>query len=194
MKTSRKKDHPAIDLIVNRHSPRAMSGEKLAKEELNTLFEAARWAPSSYNGQPWRLIYSERDDEYWEKFMELLVEKNRSWAVNAGALIIVCSRKNFEHNGKFSRTHSFDAGSAWENLALQASSMNIVSHAMAGFDYNKAAETAGIPEDYSVEAMIAVGKPGDPENLPEDLRGAEKPSDRKAVSEISFKGKFPEFS
>jgi len=130
MKTDRKADHKISPLILNRWSPRAMTGEEIPDEELMTLFEAARWAPSSFNNQPWRFIYTKINSESWDRFFNLLGERNQAWvknAKNAGALVVVISRKNFEHNNKPSITHQFDSGSAWENLALQASSMDIVA-------------------------------------------------------------------
>lgn len=192
MKTvnSRTTEYPIDDIFLKRHSPRAMSGEAVSKEELMTLFEAARWAPSSYNAQPWRFIYAMRDTQEFETLFSLLIDFNKSWCVRAGALIVTISKKTFEHNGKLSVTHSFDAGSAWENLALQAQTMGLVAHGMEGFNYKMAKEKLGIPDDYNVEMMIAVGRPGNINDLPEDLRASEKPSDRKPLEEIIFEGKF----
>jgi len=181
--------HPINKLFVDRWSPRAMSGEKVPHEELMTLFEAARWAPSSFNGQPWRFIYAPRDSEYWNDFLNLLVEFNQTWAKNAGALVIVASKKTFEKNGKPARTHSFDAGSAWQNLALQGTLSGLVVHGMEGFNYDKAQTVAELSDDYTVEAMIAIGKPGKKEDLPPDIAKREEPSDRKKLSEIIFEGK-----
>ena len=104
-------------IILNRWSPRSMTGEELDNDTLMSLFEAARWAPSSFNNQPWRFIYAKRNTKYWDKIFDLLVESNKVWAKNAGILVVVISNKNFEHNGKFSITHQYDAGAAWENLA-----------------------------------------------------------------------------
>ena len=119
-----------------------------------------------------------------------MVEFNQSWTKNAAALVVVVSRKNFEHNNKPSITHSFDTGTAWENLALQASSMDFVTHGMQGFDYEKAKKELGIPEDYSVEAMVAIGKRGRKEDLPKEMQEREIPSVRKALKEIVMEGKF----
>ena len=106
-----------------------MTGEELDEDTIMTLFEAARWAPSSYNTQPWRFIYARRNRSHWEKLFNLLAEPNKVWAKNAVVLVVVIARKNFEHNEKYSITHQFDAGAAWENLALEASSRGIAVHA-----------------------------------------------------------------
>ncbi|MES3031674.1 MAG: nitroreductase family protein [Patescibacteria group bacterium] len=178
------------DRLLKRYSPRAMSGEKISEEELMTLFEAARWAPSASNMQPWRFIYAMRDTPEFETLFSLLIQFNQDWCKNASALVVTLSHKK-HYKGHISRTHSFDTGAAWENLALQASEMNLIAHGMEGLDYEKAKESLGIPEDYAVEMMIAIGKHGKVENLPESLRPRETPSDRKPLEEIVFKGKFP---
>ena len=145
-------------IILNRWSSRSMTGEELDNDTLMSLFEAARWAPSSFNNQPWRFIYAKRNTKYWDKIFDLLVESNKVWAKNAGILVVVISNKNFEHNGKFSITHQYDAGAAWENLALEATSRGLIAHGMQGFDYQKARDRLEIPEDFDVMAMIAIGK------------------------------------
>lgn len=185
----RKADHAIVDLILNRWSPRAMSGESITHEELMQLFEAARWAPSSYNNQPWRFIYAHRDTPEWQKLFDLMVPFNQSWTKNAAVLLVICSAKNFERNGKFSRTHSFDTGAAVENMALQAASMGLVFHGMEGFDYDRARKDLNISDAYDVEAMFAIGHPGSQENLPEDLQKREVPSERKPVEDFIFKGR-----
>jgi nitroreductase len=134
----RNAEHDIDPLILNRWSPRAMSGQQIPDEDLMRLFEAARWAaPSSYNGQPWRFIYAKRNTIYWNKFLNLMVDFNKSWAKNAAVLVVIVSRKNFEHNEQPSVTHQFDAGAAWENFALQAETQGLVTHGMQGFDYEK---------------------------------------------------------
>ena len=186
----RRPDYPVETLIYHRWSPRAMSGERLSREELMVLFEAARWAPSSFNEQPWRFVYAERDSEDWPHFFDLLTEGNRRWASAAAVLIVVLSRTAFERNGNPSRTHSYDTGAAWQNLALQGCRMGLVVHGMAGFDYEAARAVLGVPEEFSVEAMIAVGRPAPAETLPESLREREAPSGRKPVAELAFPGVF----
>lgn len=179
------------EVFPNRWSRRAMSGEAITEEELMTLFEAAKWAPSSYNSQPWRFLYSMRTGEHWDLFLNLLIEFNQTWARNASALLVVLSKKTFEHNGQPAQTHSFDAGAAWQNLALQGSFLGLVVHAMQGFDYDAAREVLKVPNDFQVEAMIAVGRPGNAADLPLSLRKRENPSSRKAVAEFAFEGHFP---
>ena len=188
----RQPDHEIDPIFVHRWSPRAMTGEPISESELMRLFEAARWAPSSYNAQPWRFLYARRDTPHWDLFFALMGEFNQKWTRNAAVLMVVVSRKNFEHNGKPAPTHSFDSGAAWQNLALQASRMGLVAHGMQGFDFDRAREALEVPADYEVEAMIAVGRPGDRDDLPEDLRKREEPSGRKPVSEIAIEGGFTE--
>ncbi len=188
--TNRKPDYDINPLISNRWSPRAMSGETIADEELMTLFEAARWAPSSYNNQPWRFIYAKRDTQHWDTIFNLMVEFNQSWAKNAAVLILAISKKTFDHNNQPSITHSFDTGSAWENIALQAETMGLVAHGMQGFDYEKAKKDLEVPDSYAVEAMIVIGKKGGKESLSKELQEKETPSQRKPLKEIVMAGKF----
>ena len=186
----RQPDHDIEPILFHRWSPRAMSGEEISEQELTTLFEAARWAPSSYNGQPWRFLYARRGTANWDRFFDLMVEFNQSWTKHAAVLMVVISRKTFEWNDQVAPTHSFDAGAAWQNLALQGSRMGLVVHGMQGFDYDKARLELNVPDEFRVEAMIAVGKPGKREDLPEDLQDREQPSDRKPVAEIAIEGGF----
>lgn len=184
-------DHHINPLFLHRWSPRAMSGEPVSKQLLNRLFEAARWAPSSYNEQPWRLLYATRDSASWKTFFGLLAEANQAWAHTAGALVVVVSKKTFSRNGNENRVHVFDAGAAWQNIALQGADMGLVVHGMAGFDVERARKELGVPDDFSVIAMIAVGKPGPVEELPRDMQAGEVPSGRKKVAEFAFEGAFP---
>lgn len=190
MPTQRTSTYPINPLILHRWSPRALSGEAIDETDLMTLFEAARWAPSAYNNQPWRFIYAKRDTEHWDALFGLMVEFNQRWTKQAGALVVVVSNGAFEYNGKPNPTHAFDTGSAWENLALQASSMGLIAHAMSGFDYEAAREVLGIPEGFHVHAMIAIGKPGTTEDLSEDMQEQEVPSDRRPLNEIIMEGRF----
>jgi len=186
--SARKSNYPINPLILNRWSSRAMTGEALNDDDIMSLFEAARWAPSSYNNQPWRFIYAKRNTEHWDRFFNLLAEGNKNWTKNAALLVVVISRKNFEFNEKPAITHQFDAGSAWENLALEASSRGIVAHGMQGFDYEKAGVDLGVPHDFEVMAMIAIGKKGPIEILPPELQEMEKLTDRKPLKEIIMEG------
>lgn len=186
----RKAEHPIEPLILDRWSPRAMTGENIATDELLRLFEAARWAPSSFNAQQWRALYARRDTEQWPTFLGLLVEGNKAWAQDAAVLVLFISRKTFEYNGEPPITHSFDAGAAWENFALQGFHQGLVVHGMQGFDYERAKTELKIPDDFHVEAMAAVGKPGARESLPEKLQEAESPNDRRKASESICEGAF----
>ncbi|MBI2666496.1 nitroreductase family protein [Candidatus Woesearchaeota archaeon] len=190
--TNRKSAYLINSLILNRWSPRAMSGASLTDEELMPLFEAARWAPSSYNNQPWRFLYAKRDTKHWKVFFDLLVEFNQSWCKNAAVLVVIIAKKNFEHNGQPSVTHQYDTGAAWENLALEGSANGLVVHGMQGFDYEKARKDLNIPNEYTVLAMAAIGKPAEKESLPEGLAKIEVPSDRKPLKEIVMEGEFRE--
>lgn len=183
-------DHRIDELFLNRWSPRAMTGEGIPHEDLLTLFEAARWAPSSYNNQPWRILYATRDSEHWPVFFDLLVDGNKAWAKNAAALIMFISQTTFGFNGAASITHSFDTGSAWENLALQGWLKGLVVHGMQGFNYEAACEKLNIPDGFDVEAMAAIGRPADPATLPEDIRAREAPSDRRKLEETICEGPF----
>ncbi len=187
---NRELEYSCHELFPKRWSPRSMSGATITDEELMILFEAARWAPSSYNNQSWRFVYAKREEGNWEKFFNLLAEPNQVWCKNAAALIVAVSKNTFDHNEKPSLTHSFDTGAAWENVALQGVFSGLVVHGMQGFDYEKAKNELSIPENYSVEMMIAVGKPGKKEDLPENLQKMEMPSERKSLNEIVMEGSF----
>lgn len=187
---TRKAQFPVEPLFVRRWSPRAMSGENLTEAEIGSLFEAARWAPSTYNEQEWRFLYARRTSPHFPAFFDLLMDANKVWCKDAGMLIVVLSKKTFTRNGNPNPVHTFDAGAAFENLALQGAAMKLVVHGMAGFDYEKARAALEIPDDFKVEAMIAVGRPGDPDRLPPELKSREVPTDRKPVAEIAREGPF----
>jgi nitroreductase len=167
-----------------------MSGEPISPDELAVLFEAARWAPSAGNTHPWRILYAHRDTEQWPLFFNLLVERNQIWCRNAAALLLFISRKTNEQSGRALITHSYDTGAAWENLALQGTLKGLVVHGMAGFDYARARTTLNIPDDFNVEAMAAVGRPGPITVLPEDSQARESPNTRRPISELVFEGPY----
>jgi nitroreductase len=187
---TRKPQHPIETLFLKRWSPRAMSGESLPLSELNRLFEAARWAPSTFNEQEWRFLFARREGPHWATFLGLLMEANQVWCKDAAALVVVLSKRTFSMNGKPNPVHTFDTGAAFENLALQGAALGLVVHGMAGFDGARARTALGVPEDFAVEAMIAIGRPGDPDTLPPELKSRETPTDRKPVSEIAREGPF----
>lgn len=190
IQSNRKSGYPINPIILNRWSPRAMTGEEMTDAELMPLFEAARWAPSSYNNQPWRFLYAKRNTPNWDLFYNLMVDFNKQWTKNAAVLLVVISHKTFEKNNKASVTHSYDTGSAWMSLALEGSSRGYVVHGMEGFDYAKAKKDLNVPDDYQVEAMAAIGKKAALETLPQELQPREAPSDRKPLNTIIFEGKF----
>jgi nitroreductase len=167
-----------------------MTGDPISRAEMMSLFEAARWAPSTYNEQEWRFLYALRDTPQWPAFFDLLAEGNQSWCRHAALLSVIIARKVFQRSGKPNPVHIFDAGLAFENLALQGTAMGLVVHGMQGFDFEKARTTLSVPEDFAVAAMFAAGRPGDPAQLPPDYRKIEYPSGRKEVPEIICEGRF----
>jgi nitroreductase len=188
--SKRKAEHAIEKFFVDRWSPRSLLPDAISKDDLAVMFEAARWAPSSYNNQPWRILYARNGSEQWPLFYNLLVEQNQAWAKNAAVLVLIISNKKFDHNGKESPTHSFDAGAAWQNLALQAWLKGYVAHGMQGFDYARAQKDLEIPEDFQVEAMVALGREGPKEALPEPMQKMETPNDRRPLSGTVAEGKF----
>lgn len=186
----RKSKYPVNQIILNRWSPRAMSGENITEEQLYTILEAGRWAQSSYNNQPWRFIYAFKDTPYWEKLFGLLVPGNQIWVKNGSVLILVISHKVFDYNNKPSVTHSFDTGAACQNMTIQAFYMGLVMHGMEGFNYDQARTELNIPEDYAIEAMFVIGQHGDVKQLPEKLQEVETPSDRRPLEQTAKEGIF----
>lgn len=171
-----KTDTPIDDLIAKRWSPRAMDGDRdLERDQILALLEAARWAPSCFGDEPWRFIAWDRgtDPAGWQRAQECLADANRAWAKRAPLLIAVCADSEFRKNGKANRWAQYDCGAAAENLCLQAVSMDLAVHQMGGFDQQAVREAFDVPDRYTPMAMIAVGYPGDPEDLPEEKRGSE---------------------
>lgn len=142
-------DHLIEPLIYQRWSPRAMNGEPISNEEMLTLFEAARWAPSTYNEQEWRFLYALRDTPAWPAFFDLLMEPNQVWCQHAAMLVVILAHKVFSKDGKPNPVHLFDCGAAFENLALQGTAIGLVVHGMAGFDYDRARSELHVPDGYS---------------------------------------------
>jgi len=187
-------DHPVDRLFVERWSPRAFADEEIPRGELSVLFEAARWAPSSMNAQPWRFVYARRGTPAFARFVDLLNPRNQEWAVRSAALVAVVSRNLLDLPGKDapvpSPTHSFDAGAAWAHLALQAHLRGWATHGMAGFDRERAQRELEVPSDHTIEAFVAIGRTGDPSVLPEWARAREVPSGRRPVAELVCEGSF----
>ena len=182
--------YPIHPLFIDRWSPRALAGTPLSEAELMSLFEAARWAPSSGNFQPWRFLYARRDTDFWPAFLDLLKPSNQAWAARAGALMLIISRTHFDGDGRACITHSFDSGAAWQNLALQASLNGLVAHGMEGFDYERARRVLRVPAEYAVEAMVALGHPGNIAELSESLQKREHPSTRRPLTQTICEGPF----
>lgn len=177
-------------MFLDRWSPRAFLDEPIPEHQLRSLFEAARWAPSCYNEQPWLFIYAVRREDR-ERFAAALAEKNRLWASRAPLLMFVLARRNFAATGKPNRHGAFDAGAAWVSLALQARKLGLYAHGMAGFDQEKAHDILGVPrEEFEVMAAVAVGRRGDGSDLPEDLAVKEAPNTRRPLAEVALQGRF----
>jgi nitroreductase len=174
--------------IQKRWSPRAFSGESV-KLEVMALLEAARYAPSCFNEQPWRFVVASESEEL-TVMRSILNESNQIWANAAPVLIAVLAKQTFTQNGKPNFWHVFDTGTAWGYLSLEAQRRGLISHAMAGFDKDKARVVLQVPDDYAVVTMVAVGKMGKKEDLPPMLQEKEEPASRKPLSEIVFNGVF----
>lgn len=185
-------NHEILDLLARRWSTRAFAGKTLDWPTLARLFEAARWAPSSGNGQPWSFLYALKQEcEEFDKLASVLVPGN-AWAKEAGALVLSVAQLDREP-GKPNRHAWHDVGLATENLMIQATSMDVAVHAMGGFDGHKARELFAIPERWDPVAMLAIGFPGDPEQLNEDLKKKDlAPRLRRPVEEFVFQGKWGE--
>jgi nitroreductase len=191
----RKADHEIEPAFLQRWSPRAFTADEISEADLFRLFEAARWAPSTYNSQPWRFCYARRDTPAFAPFLGLLIEANQSWAKNAAALVFIVSKKNFTPPGKSepidSYSHSFDTGAAWACLAFQALQMGWATHGMGGFDHARAPAELNLPPDHRVEMALAIGRKGDKASLPEALQARELPSGRFPITQLIFEGGFP---
>ena len=187
-------DHPIHQVFLDRWSPRAFDGSAVPEADLMTILEAARWAPSSYNSQPWRFLYALKDGPHWEQFLGFLGEGNRAWCKDAGALLVLLSKSTMAVPGKdgevLSHSHSHDAGCAWGYLALQATMLGYYAHGMVGFDMDRAFAELNVPLGYRVEQMIAVGRRGDPAKLPEPVRACEHPNARRPLAESVMEGAF----
>lgn len=191
---SRTSEFDVDPMFLERWSPRAFTGETMPQAVLMSLFEAAHWAPSAFNGQPWRFVYAHRDTPEWTPLFDLLIPYNQAWVKNASVLMFIISDRFRRAEGRDPvpvRSHSFDTGSAWSYLALQASRTGWATHGMAGFDVARSYAVLGVSEaDYQVEAAIAVGRRADPSVLEEPYRSREAPSPRNPVASFAFEGRF----
>jgi nitroreductase len=186
-------DHDIAPVFLNRWSPRAFTGEAIQDETLMSMFEAARWAPSASNAQPWRFVYARRGTPQWEPLFHALMDMNQPWAAHASVLAYIISdrfRRRADREPTENRSHSFDTGAAWAYLALQAQNLGWAAHAMGGFHVDKAHEAVGAPEaDYRIEAALAIGRPTDASVLPESYRAREVPSGREPLAGFVFEGR-----
>lgn len=189
---SRSPDHPVAPLFVDRWSPRSFSGEAIPDADLLIAFEAARWAPSASNGQPWRFIVARNGDAAWDNFLPLLAPANRQWAQRASALVVIVSATQVERRGELvhNHSHSFDAGAAWANFAHQALLLGWHTHGIGGFDRDAAREKLAVPHDHAIEAVVAIGRQGTLDTLHPDLHARETPSPRRPLSDFVFEGRF----
>lgn len=189
--TERTANPRILPLIRDRWSPRSFDASAMPAEDLETILEAAGLAPSSYNVQPWTFLYAHRGDENWDTFLSLLVEFNQGWAKDASVLLYVVSDVKMRGEQiSDNHSHSFDAGAAWQNLALQAWHMGYAAHGMTGVDFAGAAAALNLPENHRIEAAIALGRPAPAERLPEFLKEREIKSARKPVTQIMQAGPF----
>lgn len=192
--SGRQPQYPIDKLFLERWSPRAFTGEAMARDQLLTLLEAGRWAPSSYNAQPWRFIYALPATPAWEALFSTLVAFNQQWAAKASALVLLVSAKESAPYGgplQPNPSHSHDSGAAWANVALQAQLSGWAAHGMTGFDKEAARQKFGVPEDYSIEQVFAIGRRSDDvSGLPEQVRGAEAPNQRKPLESLVAEGRF----
>lgn len=177
-------------LILNRWSARAMSGETIPEADFLPLFEAARWAASSRNNQPWRYRYATRTSDNWDAFFDLLSDGNQRWANRAALLVVVLSHTTYEGTAESIRNHSFETGGSWMALALEGIRRGFVVHPMQGFDEKAAREILHVPSELRVEIMTAIGVPGNRAELAERDRTREHPTQRKPLEEIVAPGSF----
>ena len=178
-------DHPIADIFLERWSPRAFTGEAMDQATLLTIFEAARWAPSSYNSQPWRFIYAHRDTPAWAPLFDLLVPGNQGWVVGAAVLMVALSKTMMNARGEEipSHSHSLDTGAAWQSMALQATMLGWHAHGMVGLDMKRAIPALGVPHGYHVECAIALGRRN-------TVGATETPNARNPVESFVFEGQF----
>ncbi|MBO3460186.1 nitroreductase family protein [Aetokthonos hydrillicola Thurmond2011] len=183
--------YPVHDFIGRRWSPRAFSDRPVEQDKLLSVLEAARWAPSSYNHQPWSFIVATKDDSTeYSRLLNILVEFNQGWAKNAPVLILAVA-KTHNDDGKINRHAFHDVGLAIENLVIQATALGLSVHQIAGFSVDAARKEYRIPEGYEPATAIVVGYAGDPQNLSDGLRERElAPRIRKPLKEFVFTGQW----
>jgi len=194
MSAPRIPEHAIDPVFVSRWSPRIYDSSAMPLSDLLRLLEAARWAPSAYNIQPWRFLYSLRGDAHWLGFLDLLNPSNASWAKHSSALVVLASDTIMPGDDNrpqsSSRTHSFDAGAAWAQFALQAASLGYQAHAMAGIDFARSRQYLAVPEQYRVEIAIAVGRCEKEQPLPAGNPANAGLSQRRPIEDFAAAGPF----
>lgn len=187
---NREFDYEVIEEIQTRWSPRAFDPEReVPDDDLMGMLEAARYAPSCFNEQPWRFLVGRRGDSNYEKIKAALTDSNREWAYKASVLMMILSEQNFDYNQKPNRWHLFDAGTAWGYLSLEAERRGLITHAMAGYNRDQIREAFGVPEEISIIAAVAVGYYGDKEALSPKNFDKEKPSPRNSIQDLLFQSR-----
>jgi nitroreductase len=186
----RSREHSIHPLIADRRSPLAFAATPVEPQTLASLMEAARWAPSSRNEQPWSFIVATKANKSdFDRLLGCLVDFNVQWAQHAPVLLLSVAKLTFESNGEPNRHALHDVGQAMANLTFQANVSGLVVHQMAGFDVEKARREFSIPQDYEPVAVAAIGYPGSPASLPEKLRKrTESPRNRKPLTSFVFEG------
>jgi nitroreductase len=174
MRTSSEFESPVLNVIMNRRSKRAYDQRPVEPEKIKSLFEAARWAPSSMNEQPWKYIYATKEQpEFWNKIFETLNDGNKIWVKNAPLLVVSLARKNFTYNNIPNAAAKYDLGGANAFLGLQAAELGLNVHQMGGYNPNLLRENLNIPDAYETGVIMAIGYPGDPDLLSENLKQRE---------------------
>lgn len=183
---------PIHDLIANRWSGRAYDASKpVTKDQLVSLLEAARWAPSCFGDEPWRYVICNKSDnlQAWQSAFDCLVPGNQGWAVNAPVLLLICADTLFGHNDKPNKWAAYDTGAATENLCLQATALGLMAHQMGGFDADQARKTFNVPERFQILAMVTVGYQAAIESVSGEAREREEaPRKRKPLGALFFDG------
>ena len=179
----RKFNYKILPEIEKRWSPRAFSNERVSRDDLYAILEAASYAPSCFNEQPWRFVLAD-DEQYLKKMRSVLFSSNLEWAEKAPVLLLIVAKKTFEQNNENNFWHMFDAGTAWGYLSLEAQKRGLITHAMGGFNREKARKVFNIPTDYEIITVVAIGKYGSIDQLNDDLKLREKPNTRKDIGEL----------
>ena len=190
VENKRQPEYNIDPIFINRWSPRAIDPSPIDGNVIMSIFEAARWTMSCYNDQPWLFLYATEEAEL-KLFRSVLVEFNQKWAANAPVLGFIFARRRFTHNDKPNDWASFDCGAAWMALTMQARMLGLYTHGMAGFDREKVYEVLNVPEsEHEALCAFTIGRYGDRDKLPDDMKKTEQPNDRRPLKEMLIRGKF----